>query len=716
MFLKFAPITRIGPWHRTMFVKSFGCLPVCYRTVMMTVLENTRGKTSQGKADHALASENPGRRHRASAHPDAQSSCHIGPSTISGETVVRKIFLSYLTRQRRNRRAWQVAILAFSLVLIHQIVAHTWLANLSPGEHLASQVFFYGIIGPAVAWWGLTALQRQIDVTETAKRRLEGAQAEVTAANQRLEFLYQVSRRLTEAEDEEGLIDVILDLPLEVVPAVGCSLIRFDDNGRPMPARHRGSLEPTLFDAWGMHLSGADNSHPCENCSATRTTVSVPCPLGSPSPTTAAVGQVHCLGLARGGREYGLLNIYLGQSKSLDAREQTLLGVMSNEISLALESQHLRSRELSMLLHLQRVRRQNTLRGELSELLYHTVTALEIAGGALFVADSAASEVESLAQVGQPQQATWELVEGVVSGAQEAQAPLIINDLQQEHGVDAGLRSLLLVPLGIKEQTRGSLVLWATQPDVFTRRRVRLVNVLAGQLSLLVENHRLYAHAEHKATLAERARLAREIHDGLAQTLGYLKLRAAQITRWLDDGQIERVGDGLKELRGLLAETYVDTREAIDGLRLKPGGGRLDAWLDQALVDFSNLTGIRIKTAPAPEWSLSPEAQAQLLRVVQEALNNIRKHAAATQVTLDWDATPFGLTLRIADDGCGFDAADVPPMSQHGLNIMRERAELLDADLQIISQPGAGTQVLLRLPPLDPKGFPKPLGSTARET
>ncbi len=629
---------------------------------------------------------------------------------------MKKTLLSHLSDQRRNRRAWQVAILAFSLVLIHQILAHTWLANLSPRQHFASQVLFYGVIGPAIAWWGLTALQNEIDANQTAKRRLEVAQAEVTAANQRLEFLYQVNRRLAEAEDEDGLIDAILDLPLQVVPAVGCSLIRFDDHGRSMPALHRGSLDPTLFDAWVIHLSGADNSPPCENCSATRTTASVPCPLGSSSPTAATVGQVYCLRLARGGREYGLLNIYLGCAGHLDAREQTLLSVMSNEIALALESQHLRSRELSMLMHLQQARRQNTLRGELSDLLYHIVTALEIDGGALFVADSAASEVQLLAQVGQPQQATWELVESVVNGAPGARPPLIINDLQQENNADADLRSLLLVPLRIKERTHGSLVLWATRPGVFTPRRARLIGVLAGQLSLWVENHRLYAQAEHKAALAERSRLAREIHDGLAQTLGYLKLRAAQIARWLDEGQIQRVDDGLQELRSLLAETYLDTREAIDGLRLKPGDGRLDAWLDQALVDFGNLTGIRVKTAPAPEWSMSPEAQAQLLRIVQEALNNIRKHAAATQVTLDWDATPFGLTLRITDDGCGFDAADVPPISQHGLRIMRERAELLDADLQIISRPGAGTQVLLRLSSLAPKGFPKPLGAKARET
>jgi signal transduction histidine kinase len=286
----------------------------------------------------------------------------------------------------------------------------------------------------------------------------------------------------------------------------------------------------------------------------------------------------------------------------------------------------------------------------------------------------------------------------LVSGVQQAGSPLVISDLEQGGPAVEGVGSLLVAPLSGENRHLGSLVLWATEPYAFTRRHVRLVATLAGQISLLVENHWLYLQAEHHAALAERDRLAREIHDGLAQTLGYLKLRTAQMVGWLGEGGIQRVGDGLRELEGLLAEAYTDAREAIDGLRLRPGDGRLSEWLDPVLSEFQSSSGVQVETTIPPELSLRPEVGTQLLRILQEALSNIRKHSNATQASLEWGTDTDWLILRIADNGQGFDAADVPPIAQHGLRIMRERAELLDADFQIISRLGEGTQVVIRLP------------------
>ncbi len=180
--------------------------------------------------------------------------------------------------------------------------------------------------------------------------------------------------------------------------------------------------------------------------------------------------------------------------------------------------------------------------------------------------------------------------------------------------------------------------------------------------------------------------------------MGYLKLRLAQIVNWLTSGETRRARAGLDEIRDLLAEAYVDAREAIDGLRLKPGGGKLHEWLERALLDFQSLTAIPVETLPPPEVTLPVEVQTQLLRIVQEALSNIRKHAEATCVRLGWQVDEYWLTLRIVDDGRGFDPSDVAPVSRHGLQIMRERAELLDADFQIISRPDEGTRVIIRLP------------------
>jgi len=160
---------------------------------------------------------------------------------------------------------------------------------------------------------------------------------------------------------------VILGLPLEVVPALRCSLIRLDERRQPLLAVHRGSLDAAAFDAWATHLSGAENRAPCENCLASRVADSAPCPLATSLPTAEAVSHVHCLALARGGRAYGSLNIYLHDASHPDSREEALLGAMANGISWALESQHLRLRELAALYHFQQARWLTDLHDTLAE-------------------------------------------------------------------------------------------------------------------------------------------------------------------------------------------------------------------------------------------------------------------------------------------------------------------------------------------------------------
>jgi len=600
--------------------------------------------------------------------------------------------------ERINRLRWLAPVLAFLLVLTHQILEHTWLVVLPRWSHFTTQLFFYGLLGPPLVWWVLTLLWRRAKETESAQQALETTHLELTEANQRLEFLIRVNRRLAEAEDEEALIEVMLDLPQEVVPAVGCSVIRFDERGQPLPAVHRGQLEPAMLEAWSTSLSADKMRHECKHCSTHHATEVSLCPLLESLPAPLGGHEVYCLTLMRGGREYGVLNIYLSEADQLDSHSQTLLGAMATEMSLALESWHLRSRELATLYRLQQARRLSNLHSELADVLLHTAEALEVDGAVLFLTNSETAELDLVAEAGRSLGSTFSLVQGLVNGAQHTETPLIISDLQQEGNNDEQPLSLLIAPLRIEGQSLGSLILWAVTSDIFTRRRTQLVATVAGQMALLVENHRLYSQAEHQVTLAERARLAREIHDGLAQTIGYLKLRTAQIASWLATGATQQASTGLDEVRGLLGEAYVDAREAIDGLRLKPGEERLDQWLEQSLLEFQELSAIHVEAGPPPNLPLPPEVQIQLLRIVQEALSNIRKHSQATCVQVEWQVNEHWLTLRISDNGHGFDPDDVPPISRHGLRIMCERAELLDAGFQIVSRPGEGTQVVIRLP------------------
>lgn len=598
--------------------------------------------------------------------------------------------------RRITRLRWQAPTLAFFLVLLHQIIEHTWLIHLPRWWHFATQVLFYGFVGPVLAWWALSSLRRSVAETETAERALKLAHTKLKDANARLALLIRVNRRLAEAEDEDALLAVMLELPLEVVPAAGCSLIRFDERRQPLPALHRGTLAPQILEAWSTHLADAQMRRQCACCTVHVTTTADSCPVFSTFPDATAVHKVYCLALARGNREYGVLNIFLEEHGHPTEQEESLLLAMAQEMSLALESQHLQAREMAMLSHLQQAHRLSNLNNDLTEMLAHTVEALEGDGGVLFLTAVETGELHIQAQAGRPLGPALEWVQGLASSAGQGESPFIIRDLDQQE--NSSIRSLLAMPLRTNGRTLGSLLLWANRPDAFTRRRTRLVGIVAGQTALLVENYRLSLQGEYRAALAERTRLAREIHDGLAQTLGYLKLRAAQISGWLQSGEEQRTANGIEEIQQLLNEVYVDAREAIDGLHLQTGKQNLEAWIREVITDFEALSDVEVIWDSPPEIAFPLEVHTQLQRIVQEALSNVRKHAEATQVYLRWHADDRCLRLEIADNGRGFDSSDIPLFTQHGLRTMRERAELLEADFQISSRPHGGTKIVIMLP------------------
>ena len=399
--------------------------------------------------------------------------------------------------------------------------------------------------------------------------------------------------------------------------------------------------------------------------------------------------------LPRGDQVYGVLTLYLEDAAYPNNQEQVLLDMIASDISLAMESQSLHTREMFMLNRLQNARRLGDVHDEVAGVLVTTVEALRVAGGVLFFAEETSSELLQ-AEAGRSLGDSLDLVKGLAGGASQAETPLIIGDLEQDGSNE--MRSLLIAPLRVGDRSLGSLALWDDKPDAFNRHRAQLVATVAGQAALLIENHRLYLHGEHRAVLDERARLAREIHDGLAQTLGYLKLRTAQINNLLERGQDQQANIALAEVQQLLGDAYVDTREAIDGLRLAAEAENLQVWVQEIVSAFEALSGVQVTVSSAPDVSLSMEAHVQLHRVVHEALSNIRKHADATRAWLEWRQDDYWLTLSIRDNGRGFDLNDIPPVERHGLRIMRERAELLDADFQVASQEDKGTEIIIRLP------------------
>ena len=217
-------------------------------------------------------------------------------------------------------------------------------------------------------------------------------------------------------------------------------------------------------------------------------------------------------------------------------------------------------------------------------------------------------------------------------------------------------------------------------------------------LALDLGNKELLEKLEYKAVLDERTRLAREIHDGLAQTLAFLKMEAARMQSYISKGEVDTVTHTLQACYQTLSDAYLDARQAIDNLRRIPDE-KLSDWLQMAATDFETLTGLMVDASNINlGYDFSPGEKIQLIRIVQEALTNIRKHAQACAVTISAFEHEGEAILEVHDNGRGFMPEETQLVSQYGLRSMRERAESIEAEFQVVSAPGNGTTVRLCVP------------------
>ena len=610
---------------------------------------------------------------------------------------MNKMSNSKIIRYATHSR-WQFIGLVILVVILQQMVEHVWLVNLSRSEHFATQILFYGISVPVLLWRGLTLLRKSVSQTSESERKYLDTQTTLQEVNNQLTTLSQSNGRLAAAYDEESLLKVLLELPLDVVPALGTSLICFDQQQHPLPPLFFGDLPPSVFETLSTHLTEQQVRQQCASCTAHAATSTAPCPLFLSTTGLMDVQKIHCLELKCNGRLYAVLNIYLADSQSPTPDQRKLLDTMAGEMALALESYCLR-RDLAILHDLEQLHQDTSDQGNLRQVLEDTVNAFEVAGGVLYVADKEKNEICVQAQAGQSLGADLDLITTKVSKVWQTETPLILYHFNQKNR--RGVRSILAAPMQVNGCPFGMLVLWAPHTGVFTDYHVHTVAIIAAQAAQLAQNNQIHLRREYQVMLAERGRLAREIHDGLAQTLGYLKLRSAQIADWLQRGETQRTLDALGDIRQLLDCAYTDTREAIDGLRLNGIDRDVQSWVDEVVSKFETFSGIPVDTISFPDVPLPPEVQAQLQRIIQEAFSNVRRHADATRVWLEWSINENQLTLKIRDNGCGFDQNDMHPFAQHGLRIMEERAGLLDAMLQVVSYPDEGTEVVLKFPYLE---------------
>jgi signal transduction histidine kinase len=249
----------------------------------------------------------------------------------------------------------------------------------------------------------------------------------------------------------------------------------------------------------------------------------------------------------------------------------------------------------------------------------------------------------------------------------------------------------------------GALTCYSTENQPLTESDFGLLTTVADQVAVAVENMRLYAESRDLAALEERARLARELHDSVTQALFSMTLhtRAAEMALAQEgvdpEGPVCRSISQLHDLtRGALAEM----RALI--FELRPGALQEEGLVEAVrkhVAAVSAREGVNITVeAPEERVPLKAPVEEHLYRVVQEAVHNVVKHAAATNICIRLHASSDqALTLEVVDDGVGFDTEAVPP-GHLGLSTMAGRIQQIAGSLHIISSPGQGTTVRAVVP------------------
>jgi two-component system NarL family sensor kinase len=261
-----------------------------------------------------------------------------------------------------------------------------------------------------------------------------------------------------------------------------------------------------------------------------------------------------------------------------------------------------------------------------------------------------------------------------------------------------GLRYHASVPLYHHDRKVGVLNVASTDWRELSDDELRLLNTVGDMLSIAVERAQLFAQSIQLGAVEERNRLAREIHDTLAQSLAGITLQLETADALLD-AQPDSARQAVEKALALSRASLEDARRSVMDLRAAPLERRSLAEALQAMVDqYAAEWKLKARfEAVGGDRPLPIRVEAAVYRMAQEALTNVVHHAQAEHLMMRYTATPETVELMIEDDGQGFNPDEIPK-DRFGLVGLNERARLLGGRLRICSQPGGGTLLEISIP------------------
>lgn len=301
--------------------------------------------------------------------------------------------------------------------------------------------------------------------------------------------------------------------------------------------------------------------------------------------------------------------------------------------------------------------------------------------------------------------------EGIVAWVAQIGEPLLVNDVRKEpkyHFIEElrDTRAELAVPVKIGSKILGVLDIESNEVDAFNEADLSTAQTLADQLAVAIENARLYKETGQIAVMEERNRIAREIHDTLAQGFTGIILQLEAAEQSLETNNTQNLLQHINKARSLARGSLSEARRSVWNLR--PEALEKLSFTDairQEVVKFSQTSGIQAEfKINGISHDLPADEQTALLRICQEALTNIRKHARATQVNVDLNFDASTVLLIVKDNGKGFNSEITPVVTsevkRHGFGLisMRERARSVGGEFEAQSEEGKGTVIRISVP------------------
>ena len=289
----------------------------------------------------------------------------------------------------------------------------------------------------------------------------------------------------------------------------------------------------------------------------------------------------------------------------------------------------------------------------------------------------------------------------------ETGQPVVIYNMDQDprnsskEAIRLGYQCLVSVPLIGGDQFTGTLELASKRPYEWSEEELRWLAAIGRLVGVAVRHVQLTERVHQLAIRQERGRISQEIHDGISQLISAIRIRAETAELAMEEGNETAVKETLEDIKRVADDAFASLRDDIMGLR--EGTQRDKAFitllaevLDRYQRQWGILTCLEL-VGDKEDWSLASQVELQLLRVVQEALANIRRHANAANILIRLSEQDDNLFLEIRDDGQGFDPNQVQ-VGKMGLRIMRERIESIGGELCIETTLSVGTGLLIRIP------------------